>query len=264
MNIQNSEQPKSYFPIACALAVSVGVVAGVFGVYHISETNQDSLQTASLQKAGSFFQDNNTVQATSSLSQDERSSKQISHNPTSTQPGMKTYKSELFGFSFSYPRQYPDLHPDGSPEADRAAGIRRYYPSSQSVSSSQAIPLWVNQKTSKAAYPTIHLRVTSLDNYFYRDRLSGTVFAYDAETQSWQRTSPLGENRQTITPDTVSVGQKTGYKLRVTNPSVVYDVVAVPYPKQGVMIELGMGLSPSTTQSIAKRDILQSFQFSTR
>jgi hypothetical protein len=237
-------------------------------------TPEKAAVTINMERMVGFFPENNVDNNLLEFNFQELLSKQKiinrsqntddSNDLTSRTSLQAEYRSEQYGFSFSYPDIYPEFTQQTSDhQSVEELNIRRLRASAADPPSPGALELKTNNVTEKQGYPSIHLHVTDLEKYFYVNKSAGVAFEYNAATGDWYQTSPPGKNRQILEPKTVTVGDRTGYRVEARDAGFVYDGIAIPYPERDVMVEIGFTTSPSTKEEIARSQMLESFQFPT-
>jgi len=278
-----SKYNSGFSTLAVLAAVGIVIISGAVGARLMSHNEQPPESKLNNATSTGFYNSSSSIPTTTrnqqpASSQDQKTNSSQNQAGSTTKPDKdsakkqnqtqqaltQTYQSKKFNFSFSYPAVYPEFSDQVPPSgSQQKPNVRRYKRASNEPPLSNAITLKENKIAKKDGYPTLHLHVTDLENYFYRFTSAGVAIEYNAATQSWYETSPVGENRKSTSLDTVSVGGRTGYTFRSGDAGFAYDGVAIPYPEENVMIELGFTVSPSTEKSISQRNILQSFRFHT-
>jgi hypothetical protein len=107
------------------------------------------------------------------------------------------------------------------------------------------------------------MSVWPLDKYFF-DVLYArkNIKEYAAQKQKWIAYQDGGkESATSFTPSMQLVGERTGYRFSIGDAGHTRRVIAVPYPEEEVMIELGFGTGPNTTEQIDRQQIFSSFSF---
>lgn len=277
LKLRRQYQNHGFSTVLAVVVLGATILTGTIGYFEYSGSG-DTDNIPSADTANNFYDEDKSLttsdQPPSSSTTEHQSAgtKTVSTSSANerrqTPESWHTYRNENYGFSFRYPEAYSEFN-----EKDPLKRTDRNEPppyacdnevSSEGYDCNQSIKEITslnNEGAQSTNRPTISVRVFNLGDYFYRAAPDGVLYEYDHNKKVWRESSPPGENIEVVNPDAVSVNDKTGYQISSGDAGHTYDGIAIPYPEEQVMVEVGFNTDQSTTQEIDREQLLSSFTF---